>query len=136
MRGELKFSGGPELERALRELGGEIAGRLGLNAVRAGARVIAARARQIVPVRTGALKKSIRTFDDRELNRQKARERVAYAGTRAFYAGLVEFGTAHSAAQPFLRPAADTAAQRAVDQLKDNLGRGIERETAKYRGRS
>ncbi|HKX36646.1 MAG TPA: HK97-gp10 family putative phage morphogenesis protein [Rhizorhapis sp.] len=131
----VKISGGPELEAALTELGGKIAGRLGTNAVRAGARVIAAAARQKVPVRTGRLKKSIRIFDDRELSLAKGSERAAYAGTREPYAHLVEFGTAHSAAKPFLRPALDESAQDALDKLTDNLAGGIERETAKYRGR-
>jgi hypothetical protein len=45
----LKMTGDPELERALRELGGQVAGRLGQNAVSAGARVIAADARRRVP---------------------------------------------------------------------------------------
>jgi hypothetical protein len=39
---KLTMTGGPELERALRELGGQVAGRLGQNAVNAGARAIAA----------------------------------------------------------------------------------------------
>src|SRR5918994_399273 len=38
---EINFHGGKELERALKELGGNIAGLLGGNAARAGARVIA-----------------------------------------------------------------------------------------------
>jgi hypothetical protein len=40
----LKFAGGPQLERVLREFGSQIAGPLGENAVRAGARVILAEA--------------------------------------------------------------------------------------------
>lgn len=131
----LKISGGPELEAALRELGNKIAGRLGINAVRAGARVIAATARAKVPVRTGRLKKSLRIFDDRELSRLRGSERAAYAGTREPYGHLVEFGTAHSAAKPFLRPALDEAGQAAIDRMTDNLASGIERETAKYKGR-
>ena len=135
MAAEIKFTGGPELERALLDLGHAIAGRLGVNAVRAGARVIAASARRKVPVRTGALKASIRIFDDRELNREQGNQRAAGAGSRLFYAPLVEFGTAHMAAQPFLRPAMDESAREAVDKMRDNLANGIERETAKYRGR-
>jgi HK97 gp10 family phage protein len=134
MRSDLKFSGGPELERALRELGNEVAGRLGLNAVRAGARVIAADAKRHAPRRTGEYAKSIRTFDDRQLNRLKGRERTAYAGTRDFRGVFLEFGTVKMAARPHFRPAIDSP-QQAIDKMKENLGRGIERETAKYRGR-
>jgi HK97 gp10 family phage protein len=131
----LKFSGGPELERALRELGSEVAGRLGTNAVRAGARVIAAAARSKAPVRTGTLKKSIRVFDDMEAKRAGGAIRTAYAGTRVFYGRLVEFGTQFIPAQSFLRAALDESAQQAVDKMADNLAAGIERETAKYKGK-
>lgn len=131
----LKFSGGPELERALKDLGSEVAGRLGTNAVRAGARVIAASARTKAPVATGNLKKSIRVFDDVEVKRAGGSERTAYAGTRIFYARFVEFGTRFVPARSFLRSALDESAQESVDKLADNLANGIERETAKYRGR-
>jgi hypothetical protein len=57
MTARLTLSGGKELEAALRELGTSIAGRLGNNAVRAGARVIAAdaaRATGIGGIRTSS----------------------------------------------------------------------------------
>lgn len=133
---DLKFSGGPQFEAALRELGGKIAGRLATNAVRAGARVIATAARRIVPERTGVLKSSIRVFDDRELNLLRGAERTAYAGTRLFYGPWVELGTTHSMAKSFLRRALDENAQVATDKLAANLANGIERETAKYRGKT
>ena len=56
---EFKLHGAKEFERLLKELGPVPAGRLGQNATLAGARVIAARARQLVPVVTGELKRSI-----------------------------------------------------------------------------
>ena len=134
MTAKLTMTGGPQLEAALRDLGGKIAGRLGENAVRAGARVIANKARKTAAFhdRTGTLRKSIRVL--REIDR-RAGERTAYAGTRVYYANFLEFGTSRMAAKPFLRPAADEGAQEAVDKLAANLGAGIERETAKYRGR-
>jgi HK97 gp10 family phage protein len=136
MQASIKFSGGPQLETALKELGGEIAGRLGSNSVRAGARVIAAEARRKAPVgATGNLKRSITTVEDRDARLARGKQRIAYAGSKLFYARFVEFGTVHAAAKPFLRPALDESAQAAVDKLTDNLGKGIERETVKYRGR-
>jgi HK97 gp10 family phage protein len=133
MPGEVKitFTGGPELDAALRDLGSKIAGRLGENAVRAGIRVIATRARRSARWidRTGRLRASIRVL--REVDRRTG-ARTAYAGSRDFRAKFFEFGTAHMAARPFMRPALDTGAQEAVDKLVANLGDGIERETAKY----
>jgi Bacteriophage HK97-gp10, putative tail-component len=62
---EFKLHGAKEFERLLKELGPVPAGRLGGNATMAGARVIAAAARQKAPVRTGALKESIGVRSDR-----------------------------------------------------------------------
>ena len=131
----LKMTGGPTLERALRELGGQIAGRLGQNSVNAGARVIAAGAKRRAPKRTGRYAKTIRTFTDPAERRSGGSTRSAYAGTRDPLGHLLEFGTVHMAARAHFRPALDEDAQEAVDKLADNLGKGITRETAKYRGK-
>lgn len=133
MVGNLKITGASALNAALLELSTDVAGRLGENSVRAGARVIAAEARQRVPVETGELKKSIRMFSERN---RKAGERTAYAGTRLFYGRFVEFGTVHQSAKPFLRPALDEGGQRAVDKMTDNLSAGINRVAVKHGGRA
>lgn len=137
MKTEITFTGGRELERALQGLGSQVAGRLGVNATRAGARMIANKAKTYAPMRPGGgeLKASIRTFDDRRGNRAGGRERTVFIGSRLFYSYWVEFGTAHSRARSFLRNAVDTGSHDAVDKLAQNLGQGIERETSKYRGR-
>lgn len=136
---DLKLLGADSLEAALRELGGKVSGRLGANAVRAGARVIVNRAKRNIKaqglVESGDLLRSVRVFTDVSERRLGGSERSAYAGTRVFYGRFAEFGTAHQAAQPWLRPALDEGAQDAVNKLVDNLGKGIERETAKYKGR-
>jgi HK97 gp10 family phage protein len=125
---KLTFTGGPELERALRELGGQIAGRLGTNAVRAGGRVIVAEARRRVPVKSGALRKSIRVFSR---TKRSGSTVEATAGTDLYYGKFVEHGTALVAARAFLRPAVDEGGQAAIDAIGDNLRVGIEREAAK-----
>lgn len=130
---QLRLTGGPELERALGDLGSKVAGRLGENAVRAGARVVAKRAKQIAPVgETGELKRSIRAFQDTE---RRAGERTAYAGTRLFYGRFLEFGTRFIPARSFLRAALDESGQEVNTKMAENLSRGIERETAKYKAR-
>jgi Bacteriophage HK97-gp10, putative tail-component len=60
----LKATGGAELEAALRELGGAVAGRLGNNATKAAARLVAAEVRRKVSVRTGTLRQSIKVVGD------------------------------------------------------------------------
>lgn len=44
---------------------------------------------------------------------------------------LVEFGTQHSAAQPFMRPAGEQGAQEATDVFIDQFGRAIDRALSK-----
>jgi Bacteriophage HK97-gp10, putative tail-component len=79
MTARFTFSGGKELEAALREIGSAAAGRLGVNATKAGARVIAAAARARVPVDEGVLKKSITVVGDDDLRRSGGSTRAAYA---------------------------------------------------------
>jgi HK97 gp10 family phage protein len=131
MEARLTFSGGPELNAALQGLGSKVASQLGENAVRAGIRVIAARARQTTAFFdvTGRTRASIRVLS--QIDRQSG-IRTAYAGSSYFVGRLLEFGTIHSAARPWLRPAIDISGQEAVNKLAENLGAGIERETAKY----
>jgi len=54
---------------------------------------------------------------------------------RAFYAHLVEFGTDHSAPQPFLRPAFDREKGKALDIIKAQLGGEIDKAVARMRRR-
>jgi HK97 gp10 family phage protein len=131
---KLTFTGGKEIEARLRELGGAVSGRLGVNATKAGARVIAAAARQRVPVRTGRLKKGITVVGDDDLRRQGGSMRAAYATVKGVpYAHIVELGSSRMAAKPFLRPALDEYGQAAVDKMGGNLWGGLVRELAKVK---
>ncbi len=60
------------------------------------AEVIAENARQIVPVKTGTLKSTIKVTGG---------DTVVAGGNKAPYAGAVEYGTSKRAAQPYIRPA-------------------------------
>lgn len=133
MQARLTFSGGPALERALKDLGGKIAGQLGENAVRAGVRVIANRARRTSAFfdDTGETRRSFRVLS--QIDRGTG-FRTAYAGSSYFVARLLEFGTSKMPARPSLRPAADAGGQDAVDKMVDNLAAGIERQLVR-RGR-
>jgi HK97 gp10 family phage protein len=59
-------------------------------------------ARALVPVRTGALRASIRA------ERTDAGHAVRAGGGAVDYAAYVEFGTQRMAAQPYLRPAVES----------------------------
>lgn len=69
-------------------------------------------ARQKAPVRTGALRRSIRVENvyDRETGRVEYR--VGWDKRIAWYGGLVELGTEDTPARPHLRPAADEINRR------------------------
>lgn len=72
---------------------------------------------RLVPVDTGALKKSIFTKITRVGNIY-----VLEFGATIFYTLFVELGTSRTRAQPFIRPAADTIkarAQRSFAQQRD-----------------
>ena len=117
------------LERALRELGAEVAGRLGEDAVRSGAQIIRDAAEQNAPVRTGRLKRSMRVFDSPTDRLTK------HIGTWVYYAYFVEYGTIKMSPRSFLRRARDENKQNFLNRVSSSLNEGIERVAAKYRGR-
>lgn len=116
----------------LLELGPVPAGRAGQNAVRAGAQVFAQKARENIASRglvlSGKLLASVKVTEDRD---KPAGLRTAYAGSTVFYGRFAEFGTAHQAATPWMRPAVDEGALEALNRMGENLGKSIEREAAR-----
>lgn len=94
-------SGG--IERALRE------------AIDDAAEAGRARAEQLVPVRTGALKKSIRVTKRGALQ--------ADITASAAHAVFVELGTRRMRAQPFLKPAAEWVRANLAEYVKRRLPR-------------
>lgn len=107
------------------------------DALAAGAVVAAEDAKQRVPVRTGDLKASIHvggytklTPDYRAVGAYGAlpgpkgsgKKRGVLMGTTLPYAHLVELGTSHSMARPFLRPAVDTN----EDEIRDAVDRKLQ----------
>lgn len=70
-------------------------------------------ARQKAPVLTGALRDSLEEIEDPDGG--------VLVGTDIPYAPFVEFGTSNMAAEPFLRPAADSAAP----QVGELAGRAL-----------
>lgn len=134
MPGTVKFDiqGAREMERLLKELGPRTAAKVGDQAVRAGLKPILREAQRLVPVRSGDLRDAmvIRT----EKRRRADDERVAvlaFKSPTSRRAHLTEFGTRHAPAKPFVRPAMDSKAGEALDEMGKVLGRGITREAEK-----
>jgi len=122
-----KLAGAKELSKLLDQLDEEVAGKLVRAAGRAGAEVIADEARRLVPVRDGELQASIAVSQDRNIGRE-VETIIGFRQPTASRAHLTEFGTVHSQARPFLRPAMDSKAQASIEAAAKSLSKGIARE--------
>jgi HK97 gp10 family phage protein len=127
---KFNIKGAAELERAMRDYGPRFANNQSGKALRAAAKPIVKTARALVPVRTGALKKSITTKLGRVKNGQRT-IKIGFRTPASRYAHLVEYGTRFMAARPFMRPALDTGAQTALTEMQRVLTVGIEEESRK-----
>ena len=132
MVGTVKFElkGVAELERAMKEFGPRFTNNVSGRALRAMAKPIVRRARELVPVRTGALKRAITTKLGRVKNGQRKID-VGFRTPTSRRAHLVEYGTVHAAAQSFMRPALDEEGHRALSEMQRVLAEGIEKEAGK-----
>jgi HK97 gp10 family phage protein len=129
MVGILKFkiNGGKQLESRLMELGPRVAQSGGDRALSAAARMIVREAKALVPVRTGDLKRSI-TYT-RSGKGRGSNERLVLVGFRppvSRRAHFTEYGTARSAAKPFMRPVLDARAQDALNIMAEVLAMFLE----------
>ena len=76
---------------------------------------VQARAQQVVPVRTGLLRRSITSqFSGDGLR--------GVCGPSASYGAAVEFGSRGRAARPYMRPAAEIVLPKFADELRRILG--------------
>lgn len=120
-----------ELDRALQELAWPAARRALRKGMRQGANVVRDEARAKAPVRTGNLKRKIRT---RERSEEAGNMRFAVEVPRgAFYGLFLEYGTSKMAAKPFMRPAAENKTEAAVTKMRDALAEAIQIEMRRTR---
>ncbi len=153
---ETTIEGLSELDRMLKELPAKLEGTVVRGGLRAGATVLQKAARELAPVRTGKLRASIKVSTGIRNGRVYARVRAG--GKDAFYAHMVEFGTAAHVIQgkrggwlniggrwalkvnhpgsmmkPFMRTAVDGFQGDAVDAMAAYLRERIPREIAKIK---
>ncbi|WIA58095.1 HK97 gp10 family phage protein [Sphingobium sp. WTD-1] len=100
----------------------------------AGAEIVQAEARRLVPVLTGNLQDSIIISFDGGLNSSAVSQRrffsTVYIGPsrrEGFYGHMVEFGTSHSAAHPFMRPALDNSREEVRRAMGHSLWADIKK---------
>lgn len=126
------IKGVAQMEQMLKNLGPRVAARIGDRALRAAAKPIIKDAKRRVPKRTGELRRSICGVVQKRADQNG--QRVVLIGFRpptSRRAHLVEFGTSHSAAKPFMRPALDSQHAEALKVLQETLADGIAREEFK-----
>jgi len=151
---EIKITGLDELERSLKDFPLRVAKNIVARTVYAGAAIVRNEARAICPVRTGALRRSIRIKRSRS---PRGSFQVVYnVGPGLWYGRLVEYGTkahkitprfkkaikigevlgewaSHPGAgkRPYLRPAFDKSTRNIIEAMRAKLKAGIDAEYAK-----
>lgn len=145
MQGDLKFniSGAQEIRALLHQLPDNVANKLRTPALRAGAQVLADEMHLAVPRRTGLTDASIVVESLTETTvtatggfrtRSLGRVGVVIKKPMGSLVHLLEFGSAHQSAEPFIRPAVDAGASAAVRAIFANLANGIRREAQRLAG--
>ena len=136
----IKVDGAWEIDAAFRELGSRAAGRVLRSALTRAGTVLVKAARDRAPQKgapddpyaTGQLRRAI----SKRLRRARPGRQELLVGVqkpRSRIVHLLEFGSAHQAAEPFLRPALDEAGPEAVEVMRQAMVAGIEREVEKLR---
>lgn len=147
MANKIGVRGLAECEAVLNALPERLARTVVTSGLRAGATVIARIARNKVKANssdTGALASKIGTKSAKPNGQGQARVSVGIRSGGLTLtpkgrtkprrivprrtAHMVEFGTKHSAADPFMRPAGDEGAGEAVKRMAEVIGRGLDRE--------
>ncbi len=138
--GSIEIQGGKELHDRLLALPDRVAVNVMAGAMYAGAKVIRAAARKLVPIldlskwggphEPGALLAGIFAGRTRSRDRNTVGALVGI-GKEVWWGRFVEFGTRHARPYPFMRPAADESKEGAVAAVVEYAGRRIETEAAK-----
>lgn len=146
-----------ELEALLKQIPENVSKKVVTTALRSGAAVIAKQARANIranpSIDSGLLLKNItaRTRRRRKGGKAYGSAMVSVGPARkaaqvvrkgkskpvkaspSRYAHLVEFGTENMPAEPFMRPALETAGPEAIARIMEMMARGIEREARKLK---
>ena len=123
-----KIEGGKELDAALKKLGIDLERKIAKSGARAGANIVAKAAREKAPQDSGTLKRSIKVVARSKRVGDAVVSVVTRSGKKwnskgmnAWYAGKVEFGTEHTPARPFMRPALDENGERIIKAMSAKI---------------
>ncbi|MDX1388471.1 MAG: HK97 gp10 family phage protein [Acidobacteriota bacterium] len=121
----VKVDGLKEINRKLQRLPAHVRGRHMAAALMRGAEPIRRDAEANAPVLSGNLSRGMQ----KDVEETEPTHAVVAVGPEEedFYGIFQELGTKYHAAQPFLEPAFDANARKAIDIVADDLGRRVER---------
>ncbi len=133
---DMSLSGVDELNKALGTFGMRTERNLVIKGLRAGGKVVILHATRNAPSGREGKLRSKKSYMTKAGRFRPGREVVLHVGTRKgknmpFYAHLVEFGTAHSKPEPFMRPALDEHAPEIIDAIAARLTLEIPKEILK-----
>ena len=123
------LKGMKELRKSLKQFPQNIQRNVVNGAVRAGGKPLILRARELVPVDTFALEKSIKIKKMRSKKGSTVTHYAVY--TKLYYAHIIEFGSSKAPAYPFMRPALEQEADKSIVFFKDYMQKRIQKEIAK-----
>lgn len=110
---KLTWSGVNEMRAAFQKLSDDVRGEILSSTAIAGALPIENRAKELCPVKTGNLRRSIET----RFGESSGAKATALVGSAVDYAPYVEFGTSRMAARAFLRGGFDEAGDQAKKEM-------------------
>lgn len=137
----VKIIGSDKLIRALKQFPGKLNDEMAQQLEKAGDEILD-EAKRLAPVRTGALRDSIkrrsrrrgmkttvRVFCDypKTGKRHKTSTKKQVKGKRDYYAFAVEYGTKHMQAQPFFMPAVRKIKAGLIPRMKNTLESAMEK---------
>lgn len=138
----VKMHGLKELDTFLKRLPKELHRKAYRSVLSTGARVIAKNAKNHVNDDTGLLRKSIgiKVLSKTKNPRAIIGPKLGVTGTKdgkairaTYYAKNVEQGTAHSEAQPFMRPAVDESGNEVMRKMQHGMERFMARAITRLR---
>lgn len=119
-----KVTGGADLDRKLRQIGG-ISRREIMPILRRAADIIADEERALIPVATGRTRNSITVASSPGFDVPELADTISvFVGPRSgdgWKASFIEWGTINMAARPFAQPAFDNRGQDAADLILTEL---------------
>ena len=137
----MKLNGAKEVARVLNQLPDELSAKVLNSALRSGTNIIKKEIIAKAPVsdeqseknkKYGHLKDNIRVS---AVKKTKDRIELALHNRKAFWALFIEFGTSKTPARPFMRPALDANADKAIRKIVETLSKGLDKTAEKLAGK-